>query len=162
RGDVHDEPRARAHRQLGLVVLHPAGAEEPCAKRPEVSRTTGPEGTDRSADQLAIFVSEHTLPTLAHEGDAAELIHRHDCVHRARDQVLEVFLRVPRLAEKARILQSDSGMVCKRAQANDILFREWADLLVTRAEDPDHAAAVLQRHARPVAHAERARRRLAY
>src|SRR5260221_8232031 len=65
--------------------------------------------------------------TLAHEGDAAELIHRHDCVHRARDQVLEVFLRVPRLAEKARILretrnrseehtselQSHSDLVCR-------------------------------------------------
>src|SRR5882762_10066691 len=146
-------PRARAHRQLGLIVFHPAGADEPCAKSPEVLWSAGPESADRSADQLAVVVPEHALPTLAHESDATERIQGHDCVHRAGDQVLEVFLRVLRLAEKARILQSDGGMVGKGAQANDVLLCEWADFLVTYEEDSDYAAAVLERYARQVAHA---------
>ena len=49
-------------------------------------------------------------------------------------------------------------MVGKGAQANDVLLRERADFLVADEEDSDHAAAVLQRHAGQVAHAERARR----
>src|SRR6267378_4419130 len=127
------------------MVFHTAGAEEPCAKRPEVPRPTRPEGTDRSADHLAVAASEHALPALAHEGDATEWIQGHDGVHRTGDQVLEVFLGVLRLAEKTRVLQGDGGMVSKGAQANDILLRERAGLLVTDEEDPDHAAAVLER-----------------
>ena len=42
----------------------------------------------------------------------------------------------------------------KGAQANDVLFGERADLLVADEQDPDHAAAVLERHARQVAHTE--------
>src|SRR5712691_7157914 len=139
------------------MVFHPARAHEPCAKRPEVPRTAGPEDTDRSADHLVLAASEHALPALAHEGDATEGVQGHDGVYRTGDQVLEVFLRVFRLAEKARVLQGDGGMVSKGAQANDILLRERAVLLVADEEDPDHAAAVLERHACQVAHTERAR-----
>src|SRR5882672_2818778 len=130
------------------MVFYSAGANKPCAKHPEVPRTASPEGTDRSADHLAVAASEHALPALAHKGDATERIQGDDSVHRTGDQVLKVFFCVLRLAEKARILQSDSGMVSKGAQANDILFGEWADLLVTDEQDPDHATAVLERHAR--------------
>src|SRR6267378_3440343 len=49
-------------------------------------------------------------------------------------------------------------MMCKGAKANDILLRERADFLVTDEEDSYHAAAVLERHAGQVVHAERARR----
>ena len=94
---------------------------------------------------------------MAHEGDATERIESHDGVHRAGDQVLEIFLRALRLVEKPGVLQGNGCVVRKGAQADDILFREWADLLVTDEEDSDHAAAALERHAREVAYAERAR-----
>src|SRR6266853_1272554 len=49
-------------------------------------------------------------------------------------------------------------MVSKGAQPNDVLLRERSDFLVTDEEDSYHAAAMLERYARQVAHAERARR----
>src|SRR5258708_3560049 len=117
------------------MVFHPAGAHEPCAKRPEIPRTAGPEGTDRSADQLALAASEHTLPALAHEGDATERIQGHDGVYRTGDQVLEVFLRVLRLAQKTRILQSNGAMLSNDAQPNATPLRDPPRLLLP----PPHA-----------------------